>query len=157
MNISNFIKNNIPRALFLSLLCLAIPAGMVNSAFDLNKYWAIRRAIPFTFYGDAFAGLNQVLAGEKYLGYYTDKDIQDPKYSAQFEQAQLTLAPIILERTDVSFQKTMEASIRGTAGHRFILFDCREEKDCWRKIAEIKARPLKRNNLGAVLAQTMPN
>jgi hypothetical protein len=156
MNISTFIKNNIPRALFLSLLCLAIPAGMVPSALDLNKYWTLRRAIPFTFYGDAFAGLNQVLAGEKYLGYYTDKDIQDPKYSAQFEQAQFSLAPLILELTDVSLLKSMGGRVDHPTQHRFILFDCRDEKECWRTLAEIKARPLKRNTLGAVLAQTMP-
>ncbi len=157
MDISNFIKINLPRALFLSLVSLAVMAGLVQSALELNKYWEVRHRVPFYFYGDGFAGLSPVLAGEKYLGYYTDKDIQDPKYSSQFEQVQLTLAPVILDRIEISYQKKMEEVLQGRAGHRYILFDCRDEKECWRKISEIKARPLKRNNLGAVLAITKPN
>jgi hypothetical protein len=86
--------------------------------------------------------LADVLKGENYVGYYTDKDTDQPAYGAQFEQTQLALAPIILDLN--------------TTNHRFVIFDCHDEKECWRKIAEVRARPLKRSNTGIILAITAP-
>ena len=142
MTILTFIKTNIPRAIFLVVVLVTVLIGSINTVLELNKYCAVRRRIPFFFYGDAFNGLGAALHDEKYLGYFTDKDIQNPKYGAQFEQAQLALVPVILDLNNT--------------GHRFVLFDCQDEKKCLDKIAEIKARPLKRSSLGTVLAVTTP-
>ncbi len=140
--ILDFIKTNVPRSIFLALVTVAIVAGMANLTQELSGLCAARQKSPFSFYGDQFNGLTGVLKGEPTVGYYTDKDIDQPAYGAQFEQAQLSLAPIILDlnRTD----------------HRFVIFDCRNEKECWRKIAEVHARPLKRSSTGIILATTMP-
>ena len=142
MNILIFIKTNIPRAIFLAIVCLAILAGTVTSAVQLNKYCTARRAVPFSFYGDAFKGLAQVLQDEKYIGYYTDKNIDVPKYGAEFEQVQLALAPLTLDLNNTN--------------HRLTIFDCADKQKCQAKIDEIKARPLKQSSLGTILAITAP-
>ncbi|NTV29868.1 MAG: hypothetical protein HGA80_07295 [Candidatus Omnitrophica bacterium] len=154
MNLISFIKSDLPRALFLCAIALAITAGTVHMSLDLNRTWLLRHKVPFSFYGDAFNGLSQALAGERYLGYYTDKDIKDPKYGAQFEQTQFGLVPLVLDRTDISGRPAAETDPGHLAGRRYILFDCRDEQACWRKISELHARPLKRSSLGAVLAIT---
>jgi hypothetical protein len=142
MNILTFIKTDIPRAVFLAVVGLVLMAGTVHTARELNKYCAVRRTVPFSFYGDVFNGLGEVLRDEKYIGYFTDKDIKEPKYGAQFEQAQLALAPLILDLNNTH--------------HRFVIFDCQNEKECWRKIKDINAQALKRSTLGTVLAITTP-
>jgi len=137
-----FIRTNIPRTAFLTLVCIAITIGLIGLTWELSKLSAARRDKPFSFYGEQFSGLADVLKGETYVGYYTDKDIQQPVYGAQFEQAQLSLAPLVLDLNQTN--------------HRFIIFDCNDEKECWRKIAEVRARPLKRSNTGIILAVTVP-
>ena len=140
--ISAFIKTSIPRSIFLMLIGIAVIAGLVSLAGELLKLSAARAKNPFSFYGDAFAGLSDVLKDEKYIGYFTDKDINQPAYGAQFEQTQLALAPIILDLNNTD--------------RRLVIFDCNDERKCRQKVDEIHARPLKRSNTGIILAVTAP-
>ena len=59
----------------------------------------------------------------------------------QFAQAQLVLAPAILD-TNLSDPR-----------YKFILFDCSSEKIAFQKIQELGLIPLKRNNLGIILTK----
>jgi hypothetical protein len=141
MNIKTFITSHILRALFLSCVLCATLFGLIATARKLHDNFENRRAKPFSFYGNAFTGLAEALSGETYLGYYTDLDIADPRAGARFQQTQLILAPVILDLDNTA--------------HRFVLFDCAEPRKCLNKIAEIKARPLKASNQGAILATTI--
>ena len=79
----------------------------------------------------------------KYVGYYTDRNLEESPAAAKFAQAQYILVPAILDlnKTD----------------HEFILFDCSREEIARRKIEEIKALPLKRNKFGIILARKLDN
>ena len=75
------------------------------------------------------------------IGYYTDKDLNQKQPAMQFAQAQLVLAPAILD-TDINNPR-----------HQFILFDCTTEKKALQKIQALGLIPLKRNNRGIILAK----
>ena len=59
--------------------------------------------------------------------------------SAQFAQAQLVVAPLIMDLNNME--------------HEFILFDCTSDEKALAKIKEIGAVPVKRNRYGLILAR----
>lgn len=99
----------------------------------------IKRVMPFSFPGLRFSGLEAVFEGVERIGFYTDKDVTAGEYAAIFAQAQLVLAPTILDLNNLQ--------------HTFILFDCTREEMAMAKIKEIGAIPLKRNQYGIILAR----
>lgn len=137
MNIFQIIRADIPRSLFFLLIVLASAYGFMSQARTITSLQAKRQNIPYTFYGDLFTGLAETLHNERYLGYFTDKNIETPLYGAQFTQAQLGLAPLILDL--------------GSTSRRFTLFDCLDTKSCLEKIQAIGARPLKITKQGLIL------
>lgn len=99
----------------------------------------IRKRVPYTFAGDRFRGLDALVGKTPYLGYYTDKNLDDNRSAMQFAQAQFVLAPAILDLNNT--------------GHEFILFDCTSPLAAIKKIQEIGAQPLKANRYGIILAR----
>ncbi|MCC6758229.1 MAG: hypothetical protein IT395_01205 [Candidatus Omnitrophica bacterium] len=100
----------------------------------------LRQRHPYTFFGDRFRGIETFVGQAPYLGYYTDKNIEkDSRAAMQYAQAQLVLAPSILDLNNT--------------GHEFIIFDCTTPQAAMAKIKEIGAKPLKANPYGIILAQ----
>ena len=99
----------------------------------------IQRNIPFHFDGLKFSGLESIFKNVTFVGYYTDKNIKHVTHAKQFAQAQLILAPTILDLNNTT--------------HKYILFDCSSDAIAFKKIKEIGAIALKKNQFGIILAK----
>ena len=125
--------------LFSLILAVFIVVNSFHLFLEIKKTRLERQRVPYYFYGSKFNGLNQFLKEVHFLGFYTDKDMADKNHAAQYAQAQYALAPLIL---DLDYSK-----------HDYILFDCTSEDVAMKKIKEMKLLPLKRNQLGIILAK----
>ena len=132
-----------PFSLFLKyavlILCSVIVAvNAVGLGRELGSVNKIRRVMPFYFPGMKFAGLESFFEGTMRVGFYTDKNIKQDETAMVFAQAQLVLAPVILELDNLN--------------RRYIIFDCADEQHALNKIMEIGARPIKKKG-GLILAE----
>lgn len=98
----------------------------------------LRKRRPYVFLGVKFLGLKDFVGHVQYIGYYTDKDLDQNQNAMQFSQAQYVLAPVILDLNNLR--------------HEFIVFDCTSPKAAMDKIKEIGAVPLRVNQFGVILA-----
>ena len=133
-----------PKPIFILALLVVIAVNLSQSFVDILGLYSKRQNNPFFFSGYIFLGLEKMLKDVKYVGYYTDRNLDEMPAAAKFAQAQYILAPTILDlnKTD----------------HEFILFDCSQEEIARRKIEDIKAVPLKKNKFGIILAKlSFPN
>ncbi|MFH1359656.1 MAG: hypothetical protein ABIJ41_01290 [Candidatus Omnitrophota bacterium] len=128
------------QAFFLALVSAVILLNLVGlgrKIFSREKIFILPSV--FNFPGFQFSGLKDDLRDVPYVGYFTDKDLDVPLYAAQFQQAQLILAPTVLDLNNT--------------GHEYIIFDCTTPQIAFRKMKELHVQPLKINPLGAVLGQ----
>ncbi len=100
---------------------------------------SIRQRAGYTFLGDRFRGLEKLVNNAPYLGYATDKNLDDNINARQFAQAQLVLAPAILDLNNL--------------GHEFLIFDYTTPQAAITKIRELHLEPLKANRYGIILAR----
>ncbi len=128
--------------LFLTIGCLLLAFNLFCSAQETVKMTQIRKRFPYTFLGDRFRGLEGFIGNAPYLGYATDKNLDDNKSAMQFAQAQLVLAPTILDLNNT--------------GHEFIIFDYTTPQEAMKKIKELKLQALKANAYGIILVRN-PN
>lgn len=122
----------------LGLISLVTLVSLTQTGMELSSLANARAQTPFFFAGNKFSGLTDILKGERSVGYWSDRDINIDKNNAVFAQAQLILAPVILELSNTT--------------HRYTLFDCDEPKQALAKIQEMGATPIKANNMGVMLA-----
>ena len=127
---------------FILVLLFIITFNIAESFKDILDTYSKRQKIPFFFSGHIFLGLEKIFKNKKYVGYYTDKNLDIDQYAQQFAQAQYVLAPTILDLNNTD--------------HEFILFDCSQEEIALQKIKEINAVALKRSKFGVILARN-PN
>ena len=135
-----------PAAEFLTpnnfLIIVLIIAGLWNICDltrDLFKNIQNRKNDPYQFAGVKFSGLGDILKNVEFIGYYTDGDITNGDIIADFSQAQLMLAPAVLDLNNTD--------------HEYILFNCSRPEIGLKKIKDIGATPLKMNQLGIILAR----
>jgi hypothetical protein len=108
----------------------------------LNALMLVRSLVPdrpVGFGGIKFAGLHDILKDETHIGYLTDLDLKDDRNLAEYEQAQLMLAPAILDINDTS--------------PKFFIVNCSSDEAAARKLLAAGAQPLKRNQFGIILAR----
>jgi hypothetical protein len=110
-----------------------------QETFKTIKILQHRQRVPYVFLGDRFRGIENFVGQAPYIGYFTDKNLDDNRSARQFAQAQLVLAPSILDLNNT--------------GHEFIIFDCTSPAVAMAKIQEIGAKPLKANPYGIILAR----
>lgn len=91
-----------------------------------------------SFLGDQFKEIAPLINHLRRAGYYTDKDLEDRRAIAQFEQAQYILAPTILDLNNTQYP--------------LVIFDCSTPQVALQKINELGLKPLSMNNLGVILA-----
>ena len=77
-----------------------------------------RTTIPLHSLGFQFMGLENVFKDVRTVGYYTDKDLNNPLAIAQFEQAQYMLAPTVLDLNHTQYH--------------WVIFDCTSPQAPWR-------------------------
>lgn len=128
-----------PHFFFLVGALIVISINASELLVDVATIEQRKSYTPFYFLGFKFSGLDDILKGTKYVGYYTDKDLSATFHSSQFTQAQFILAPAILDLNNTKLE--------------FILFDCASDEIALAKIAEIGATPLQKNKFGIILAQ----
>jgi len=122
----------------LIITALIIVLGSVQTTWELVKVTGLRQQHPFVFGGDAFTGVKDIIQGEKYVSYITDKNLNIDKNIAEFSQAQFSLAPVILDLNNPN--------------HRFLLINCESKPHAQAVLKYYKAQPLRQSNLGVILA-----
>ena len=137
--ILHFVQHNKSQCLFAGALLVVLGINLIQLTADIQGIKNKKAKLVLNFLGIQFAGLEEVLKDVEHIGYYTDKNMENTRNAAQFAQAQYTLAPIIVDLNNTD--------------HEFILFDCTDEPRALRKIKEINAVPLKKNQYGIILAQ----
>lgn len=128
--------------IFLVLAGGCLLFNLYTLAKDTVNMVKIRQRLPPTFLGDRFRGIETFVGKAPYIGYYTDKSLDDNLSARQFAQAQLVLAPTILDLNNTN--------------HEFIIFDCTSPQVAMAKIQDLGAKPLKANSYGIILARN-PN
>ena len=92
-----------------------------------------RQTIPLHSLGYQFIGLENVFKNIRTVGYYTDKNLDNPVSIAQFEQAQYMLAPTVLDLNHTQY--------------RWVIFDCTSPKVAMEAIQRLKLIPVKANHV----------
>ncbi len=128
--------------LFLATASLLLAFNLFCSAKETVKMSQVRKRIAYTFLGDRFRGLRSFIGNAPYIGYATDKNLDDNRNAMQFAQAQLVLAPTILDLNNMS--------------HEFVIFDYTTPQAAVKKIKELKLQALKANQYGIILVHN-PN
>jgi len=112
--------------------------------FDLYQAYAQaliqlqdHKTVPLHSLGYQFIGLENVFKDVRTVGYYTDKDLDNPLSIAQFEQAQYMLAPTVLDLNQTQYH--------------WVIFDCTSPQVAMAAIQRLKLIPAKAHN-GIVLA-----
>ena len=134
-------RKYLPLAFWLPVMALVILNGVHLQAI-LSRAQMVKKVMPFYFQGLKFSGLNDVFTDVRSVGYYTDRDLKKDEAASQFSQAQYVIAPVVL---DLNY-----------ADQDFILFDCTSEEVAQKKIEEIGAVALRRNQFGVILARKFP-
>jgi len=137
--------NKIQKILFdaKNLLLLAIlvmlAINICSLAKEIIRMKRERKDKPYVFLGFKFSGLKEILGDVSYIGYITDKNLDNKIDAMQFAQAQYKLAPIILE-------------LNGTQ-HKYVLIDCSSIEVAKEKIKELDLVPIRQNQFGIILAR----
>ena len=106
------------------------------NAYQLHKKLSPEHVVQFA--GLKFSGLDDYLKNETHIGYATDLDIKETGPLAEYEQAQYVLAPVILDVTGKP--------------HKFFVVNCSTEVGALKKLKELNATAVLRNQFGVILA-----
>ena len=106
---------------------------------EYKKVHDSRKLGPHNLVGYKFFGLEQYLKNEEFVGYYTNENMEDKDPQKLFAHAQYILAPTILDF--------------GNFDHEYILLVCSSEAEAFRKMNEIDAQPLLKNQYNVILAK----
>ncbi|MCB9772435.1 MAG: hypothetical protein H6754_07795 [Candidatus Omnitrophica bacterium] len=128
--------------IFLTAASVLLVFNLYTLAKETINNHRLRQRYPYTFKGDWFRGIEKITQNAPYIGYYTDKSLDDNHAAMQFAQAQLILAPSILDLNNTN--------------HEFIIFNCSSPVVALNKIKEIGAKALKGNQYGIIIAHN-PN
>ena len=118
----------------LVLICVVNAGQFVLQAMER----AGQQQMAFHQLGDQFRGLEQFVGHQRRIGYFSDKNMDQPMAMAQFEQAQFWLAPIVLDLNNTQYP--------------FVIFDCTSPQAALTKIKELGLNPIKANKNGVILA-----
>ena len=142
MNIKQYIPKKRTQLYCVIALVIITIINIVVLQQELRRIKSFKQVMPHQIIGYQFAGLEEVLQGVQYVGYYTDKDIENDKETAKlFSHAQYILAPTVLD-----FNNTT---------HEYIIFVCSSEQIARIKIQQLKMFPIRRNKYGMILAKKL--
>lgn len=124
------------------LICLCLTAVFdLLTAYTQAIIQLQDRATPLHSLGYQFMGLENVFKDVHTVGYYTDKDLNNPLAIAQFEQAQYMLVPTVLDLNHTQYH--------------WVIFDCTSPQVAIEAIKHLGFIPMKSRN-GIILASN-PN
>ncbi len=122
--------------LILLILCTAFNSAQLT--LHVLSHQLHPTAFPLHSLGDKFKGLETILNTQRRVGYYSDKNMDNPLSIAQYEQAQYILAPTVLDLNNTQYP--------------FVILDCSTSEIALNKIKELGLQPIKANNQGIILA-----
>jgi hypothetical protein len=125
------------RSIFLIAFGLAALFNLGQAYLQAVLELQDRTTIPLHSLSYQFMGLENVFKGERTVGYYTDKDLNNTLAIAQFEQAQYVLAPTVLDLNHTE--------------HRWVIVDCTSAQAGMDAIKHLGLTPVKMNR-GLILA-----
>ena len=133
--------NNLPlgKKILWGLVALLAAVNIVQTTMNLISIYPRRKPVAFNFAGDKFNGLQKLLKNEKYIGYYTDRNLDDPKPMTELLQAQHAVIPLILDPNNIE--------------HRYVIVDCANIPAAVEKFKALGARPMTGNNNGLFLVE----
>ena len=120
-------------------VALLAAVNIVQTARNLAAIYPRKRPVAFNFAGQKFDGLQKVLKDEKYIGYYTDRDINELGPMMELLQAQHAVIPLILDPNNID--------------HRYIIVNCANIPAAIEKFRRLGARPVSPNNAGLFLVE----
>ena len=129
------------RIAFLICLCLAALFNLLGDYTQAITQLQDHKTIPLHSLGFQFMGLENVFKDTHTIGYYTDKDFNNPLAVAQFEQAQYMLVPTVLDLNHTQYH--------------WVIFDCTSPQAALKAIQNLGFTPMKQRN-GIILASN-PN
>ena len=133
--------NNLPlgKKIIWAFIALLAAVNIVQTVTNLVSIYPRRKPAAFNFAGDKFNGLQNLLKNEKYIGYYTDQNIDDPRPMMELLQAQHAVIPLILDPNNIE--------------HRYIIVNCANIPAAIEKFKALGARPVTRSNMGLFLVE----
>ena len=133
--------NNLPlgKKILWSVIALLTAVNIVQTAAHLISIYPAKKAAAFNFAGDKFNGLQNLLKNERYIGYYTDQNIDAPRPMMELLQAQHAVIPLILDPNNIE--------------HRYIIVNCADIPAAIEKFKALGARPVTRSNMGLFLVE----
>lgn len=127
------------RAAILMLLGCILLINIEPMFLEYKKVHDSRKLGPHNLVGYKFFGLEKYLSHEEFVGYYTNENMDDKEPQKMLAQAQYILAPTILDF--------------GNFNHDYIILVCSSEAEAFRKMNEINAQPLLKNQYNVILAK----
>jgi hypothetical protein len=133
--------NNLPlgKKIIWAFIALLAAVNIVQTTTNLISIYPRKKPSAFNFAGDKFNGLQNLLKNEKYVGYYTDQNIDDLRPMMELLQAQHAVIPLILDPNNIE--------------HRYIIVNCVNIPAAIEKFKALGARPVTRNNTGLFLVE----
>jgi len=122
-----------------AIITLLAAINIVQTTMNLISIYPRRKPIAFNFAGQKFDGLQKVLKNEKYVGYYTDQNVDTPKPGMELLQAQYMVAPLILDPNNIE--------------HHYVIVNCVNIPAAIQKFKALGARPITGNNNGLFLVE----
>ena len=122
-----------------ALIALLAAVNIVQTATNLITIYPRKRPTAFNFSGQRFDGLQKLLKNEKYIGYYTDQNIDDLRPMMELLQAQHAVIPLILDPNNIE--------------HRYVIVNCANIPAAIEKFKNLGARPVTGNNNGIFLVE----
>ena len=110
-----------------------------QTAMSLAEIYPVKKPAAFAFAGKAFEGIDALMNGAGYAGYYTDRGPDDSRFTLELLQAQYVLSPLVLDTGNVS--------------HRYVIVNCQDTPAAIAKFKALGARPLTRNIGGIFLVE----
>jgi hypothetical protein len=122
---------------FTALLLLAVLFNLYQAYAQALVQLQDHKTIPLHSLGYQFIGLEKVFKNVRTVGYYTDKNLDNPLNIAQYEQAQYMLAPTVLDLNQTRYH--------------WIILDCTSPQAAMEAVRRLKLVPAKAHN-GIILA-----
>jgi hypothetical protein len=120
-------------------LALLTALNITQTAGNLASIYPRKRPAAFNFSGDRLKGLGDALRSEKYVGYYTDRNIDDNRPMMELLQAQHAIIPLILDPQNID--------------HRYVIVNCADMPAAVEKFKALGARPVSANRGGIFLVE----
>ena len=118
--------------IFWGLLILSAVFNLTQAYTQAIGQLQDRQTIPLHSLGFQFMGLENVFTGIRGVGYYTDKNLEEPLAIAQLELAQYMLAPTVLDLNHTQYH--------------WVIFDCTTPQTAMEAIQRLKLIPVKTNH-----------